>query len=308
MPQCFFEVSPCRAPSREYTPLTDPEQSAENQRQRGGGQRGSREIAQAGRVSSRARRPRFGGRDHETPRGNPQSWSSLQLGGGLGFLRIPSHARAATGPRDGFGAQVRLEAGLAPWTAATRYLRGSIRGFHAEPFPLPLPVPATLWGEARLQGASSGLPPQEFIGLDADASHHLLSGWPGLDETIFLRGWPRARAARFVVHANIEARFRVVPDLGFRGPGIGIHGGTLAPFLEAAHPWGGASAPLFEERSRLAVGFEARLAGRIGPLPLVPAVAWGRPLGSRGPRGSWSARLTTSVPFSVPYHPRTLLR
>jgi hypothetical protein len=106
----------------------------------------------------------------------------------------------------------------------------------------------------------------------------------------------------------VEARFQVLPDLGFRGPRIGIHGGTLAPFLEAAHPWGGASAGLFEERTRVAVGLEARLAGRIGPLPIVPAVAWGHPLGPHGPRGSWSARLTTAVPFSIPYHPRALLR
>ena len=35
-----------------------------------------------------SRRPRFGGRDLETPLGSPQSWSSLQLGGGCGALRF----------------------------------------------------------------------------------------------------------------------------------------------------------------------------------------------------------------------------
>jgi hypothetical protein len=171
-----------------------------------------------------------------------------------------------------------------------------------------LPTRPTFWSEIRLEGASGGLPAQEFVGLDADPSHWILSGWPGLDGTIFLRSWPEAKAARLVLHANAEMRFRLVPDLGVRGPGIWIRGGSLAPFLELAHPWGGRSAGLFRERTRAGFGMEARLAGRLGPLPVVPTLAWGHGIGSNAPNGSWSWRLATSLPFSMPLRPPGILR
>lgn len=257
-------------------------------------------------VRADSRRPRYEGRSLPTPAGEPSSWSTLQLGFGSGFLQIPSEGRSSIGPTKGRGAVIRLQAGLSPWHGAERFLRGSLRGFSAGR--LSSPIPVSFWIEGSLHGSSGGLPPQEFIGLDADPSHTFINGWPGIEGTVFLRGWPRARAARYVAHANFETRFRVIPDLGFRGPGIGLHGGTLAPFLEAAHPWGGASAGLFDERTRIAVGLEGRFAARLGPLPVVPAVAWGHPLGTHGPRGSWSVRLTTSLPFSMPMRPRSILR
>jgi hypothetical protein len=259
-----------------------------------------------GFLKTDSRRPRFSGRELTTPLGPPRAWSSLIVGGGFGALRIPSHARGATGPREGWGVSLRMQGGISPWGGSTRFFRGNLHTFHAEP--LPVLFRPTLWTELRIEGVSTGLPPKEFIGLDADPSHRILSGWPGLDGTVFLRGWPRARAAGYVAGLNLETRFRVLPDLGIRGPGVRLYGGSLAPFLEMGHPWGGASAGFFDERTRIGIGVEARLAGRIGFVPLVPSVAWGMGLGSDAPEGEWTWRIATSLPFSMPLHPPSILR
>jgi hypothetical protein len=256
-----------------------------------------------GFARTESRRPRFGGRRRVTPLGSPVAWSTLSLGLGGGWIRVPSHASSAVGPREGAGWTFRLHAGLDAWPASERFLRGSAQAFYARP----LPLRSTLWLETAVRVTSLPIPPQEYEGLDTDASHRAGDGLVIYSGTAFLRGWPEARAARGVLYGNLELRLPVLPDLGFRGPGLRIGAGTLSPFVEIGHPWGGASAAFFEERSRSAYGVEARVSARVGPFSLVPAVAWGQPFGSRGPRGSWTIRVTGSLPFPAPLRPAAVL-
>jgi len=223
------------------------------------------------------------------------------VGGSFGFTSVPRHAAGATAIREGTGMSVQLRGGLEAIPAHIPFLRGSARVFGARAITWPLG--ASVWSEINYRGLSPDLPPQEFEGVDADPSHEWIAGWPGLEGTMHLRGWDRSRAATHVLHANLEMRLGILPDLGLRGPGFRIGAGTLAPFIEGAQPWGGASAGFTEERTRVTFGLEARLASRIGPLPLVPVVAWGRPFGAADPNGSWSWRITTSVPIAMPFRP-----
>ena len=218
----------------------------------------------------------------------------------------PPHGRTPLGIRDGYGLSVHIKKGAAAWQGAADFARGSFDAYLAREVGLPgLPF---VWMEGGLRGASRNLPPQEFEGLDADPSSRILAGWPGLDGAVYLRGWPEARAARFVLNGSTEIRFPMLPDLGIRGPGLAILGGTIAPFLDAAHPWGRPSATFARERVRSTFGIEARLLSRVGPLQVLPAVAWGRSLGRGAPRGSWSFRLTTATPFAMPLNPPRTLR
>jgi hypothetical protein len=258
-----------------------------------------------GSVRTESHRPRFSGRRMSTPLGAPTAWSALLVGVGGGWLRSSATASTGADRRIGQGAAARIEGAIDPWPAGERFLRGSFGLFRAQP--LPGPTGTTLWIEAAGRATSLPVPPQEFEGLDADPTLRVGEN-PLFSGTVFLRGWPEARAARGVLHGNLELRLPVLPDLGFRGPGTRIGGGTLAGFLEMGHPWGGPSAAFFEERTRAAAGVEARLSARVGPLNLVPAVAWGHPLGSHGPRGSWTVRLAGRLPFAAPRQPAQLFR
>lgn len=260
----------------------------------------------SGFLRTESRIPKLGGRSLHTPLGPPRAWSSLVAGGGAGFAVAPPHGRTSLGIRDGYGLSAQLKKGSSAWKGAADFARGSLDGYVAREIGIPgLPF---LWMEGGLRAASSQLPPQEFEGIDADPSWRILPGWPGLDGAVYLRGWPEARASRFVLRGSTEIRFPVLPDLGLRGPGVAIQGGTLAPFLDAAHPWGGPSGTFSRERVRATFGLEARLLSRIGPLQILPAVAWGRSVGRGAPSGSWSFRLTTGSPIAMPLSPPRALR
>lgn len=259
----------------------------------------------SGFLRSESHIPRFGGRSLPTPLGPPRAWSSVVLGCGAGFAVTPPHGRTSLGIRDGYGMNIRIRKATG-WLGTADFARGSIEGYLAREVALPgLPF---LWIEGGVRGASRHLPPQEFEGLDADPSWRILSGWPGLDGAVYLRGWPEARAARFVLHGSAEVRFPLLPDLGLRGPGLAVQGGTIAPFVDAAHPWGEPSGSFRHERVRSTAGIEARLLSRIGPLQMLPAVAWGRSIGRGAGAGSWSLRLTTGAPFAIPLSPPRIFR
>ncbi len=253
-----------------------------------------------------SRLPRFGGRRLSTPLGSPVAWSSLVLGGGWGTLKAPPHARRATGPSEGDGLAIRFEGGASPWPAARRYFRGAAEIFRTRP--AKLPGSPALHFEAEMRGVSAGIAPQEFEGFDSDPTSKLLGGWPGLEGTVFLRGWPEPKASRFVARAAAELRYAALPDFGVRGFGMQLGGGTIAPFLELGHAWGRPAGRAGDARARTTCGVEARLAGRIGPLPVLPAVAWGFGFGRHAPEGSWSVRLTTALPFQMPYDPPRAFR
>jgi hypothetical protein len=257
-------------------------------------------------AQAESHRPRYAARTMSTPQGRPGAWSSLVIGGDIGYTSIPPHAAAATAPTEGSGIRVGVRGGLSPLSGSKRFLRGSARAFRAQA--LRWPTAVSIWTEIGYRGLSPDLPPQEFEGIDADPSHEWLPGWPGLEGTVFLRGWDHARAATHVLHGNIEARLPILPDFGVRGFGAALGAGTIAPFVEAGHPWAGPAGAFGDEKTRVTFGLEARLAARIGPLSLVPLVAWGRPFGNADPSGSWSWRLTTAMPFAMPFAPPQALR
>jgi|GEM_PF-3028656 len=249
------------------------------------------------------------GTGFRTPLGPPRQWSGFEIGAGLGRTRIPPDGAGATGVRRGEGCEASVTFGSKPRGGATWIARGAASAFLARPIPALITGP-TLWLDGGLRGASANLPPQEYEGLDANPPIQPLAGWPGVDGSVFLRGWPHAQAARWVVHANAEVRFPVLPDLGLRGPAVAIGAGTLAPFIEGAHLWAGASRGFFDAPARVAYGAEARLATSIGPLAVVPAIAWGRPIGSGGNdvNGSWSVRVVAAVPIAPPLNPPMMFR
>jgi hypothetical protein len=257
-------------------------------------------------AQAESHRPRYDGRSMQAPRGRPRAWSSFVIGGEFGYTSVPPHAVGATAIHEGSGMNLRLRAGLDPLPESSRFFRGSLRLFHARA--VSWPFASSVWTEVGYRGLSPDLPPQEFEGIDADPSHEWIAGWPGLEGTTFVRGWNGARAATHVLHADVEARLPILPDLGLRGPGVALGAGTLAPFLEGAHPWGGTSGSFRDERTRVTFGLEARLAARLGPLRLVPAIAWGRPFGKASPNGDWSWRITTGLPVSTPFAPPQALR
>lgn len=252
-------------------------------------------------LKTESRRPRFGGRDLRTPLGAPSAWSSLLMGGGWGCVRVPPHAIRSTGPREGDGMAIRVQGGIDAWGGASRFLRGSIDAFRARP--ARLPGSPTLHLEGTLRGVSGGFAAQEYEGFDSDPSWRLIGGWPGVDGTAFLRGWPEEKASRFVFRGSVDLRYPILPDLVFRAPGIALGGGTLAPFMELGHAWDGPAGKFGDARARTACGVEARLAGRIGPLPLLASAAWGFGFGREAPEGDWSFRLATALPFQIPLDP-----
>jgi hypothetical protein len=242
-----------------------------------------------------------------TPIGPPGSWSSLLLRSGGGMTRIPTDGAGAVGVRRGVGGNGSIEVGLAPWGSATRFFRGSASAFAARP--IPLPSAPSLWLEGESRATSGDLPPQEYEGLDRNPSIEPIPGWPGIGGSVFLRGDPHARSGRLVLHATAELRIPILPDLGFRAPQSAIGGGTIAPFIEAAHLSGTPAGRFLDEPAIVTYGGEARLAARIGPLSFVPAAAWGRPLSDRfGRTGAWSFRLLARLPLSPPLRPPSLLR
>lgn len=247
------------------------------------------------------------GMGYRTPIGPPQSWSSIEISCGGGRTRIPPDGLGATGVRRGEGGSASMRAGIAPRASATRFLRGSGSVFIARS--LPLPLSPSLWIEGRSRASSGDLPPQEYEGLDEGPSFAPIPGWPGIDGSIFLRGYPHARAARVVVYTDVELRLPILPDLGLRGPMTAIGGGTIAPFVEAAHLSGSPAGRFIDEPAIVTFGGEARLSSSVGPLAIVPSAAWGRPLSRRhGRSGEWSFRISAKLPLSPPLHPPTLLR
>jgi hypothetical protein len=251
-----------------------------------------------GFVRADSRIPRRDGRDLSTPLGPPRSWSSLRVALGGGFIEAPPHGVTPLGIRNGEGIGARIEKGIDAWEAASEFFRGSAQAFLARE--LDLPARPIFWFSAGYREASQEIPPQEFEGFDSETSSLLISGFPGITGTVHVRGWPEARAARNVIYGTCEIRLPLLPDPGLRGPGVAIQGGTIAPFIDSGHAWGRPSAAFSKEQVRVTGGFEARLFSRLGPLPLIPTVAWGRPFGGRDPGGDWSWRITTSAPIAVP--------
>ncbi|MDM7917305.1 MAG: hypothetical protein QUU85_18860, partial [Candidatus Eisenbacteria bacterium] len=185
-------------------------------------------------VDADSRWPRFDAAALRTPLGAPRAWSGVRASIEAGTVHQPPPARGNVAT----GISVRVDGSLAALEHQERFLRAAARFFHAAPLPF---APSRLYLEGSFNGVSGpgrsgGLPPQEYLGLDRYPSYD--AGVPGLDldGTVFLRGWPRERAARAVLYGDLEIRMPVLPDIVIRGPGFAIGAGTLAPFLEAAHP------------------------------------------------------------------------
>ncbi len=223
------------------------------------------------------------------------------------MTRIPQGGVGGAGVRQGIGATGSVEGGVAPSGGETRFLRYSTRAFLAHQ--VRLPSSPSLWIEGEARGTSGDLPPQEYEGLDRNPSIEPIPGWPGITGSIFLRGYPHARAGRLILRAAAEIRIPILPDLGLRAYQSTVGEGTIAPFIEAAHRSGSPAGRFLDEPAIVTYGGEARFSARCGPISVVPSIAWGRPFSGRfGESGAWSYRLLARLPLVPPLRPPLLLR